>query len=105
MDGKTASHFQQCIDVKNSGDKSLKQDLSFNTTFTTLPRRFPIPVKHELLGSDWLVVGLSSWSGGTGWCATAIFFDFHLSALYPMILVTLCVILYTRQHNSSHQTN
>lgn len=46
---------------------------------------------------DWLVVGLSSWSGGTGWCGAAIFFDFYLSALYPMILVTLCMILYTRK--------
>jgi hypothetical protein len=47
--------------------------------------------------ADWLVVGLSSWNGGTGWCGAAIFFDFYLNAVYPMILVTLCVILYTRQ--------
>jgi hypothetical protein len=47
-----------------------------------------------------LVVGLSSWNGGTGWCGAAIFFDFYLNAVYPMILVTLCVILYTRQHTT-----
>ncbi|XP_023324282.1 uncharacterized protein LOC111698230 [Eurytemora carolleeae] len=46
---------------------------------------------------DWFIVGLSTWSGGDAWCATAIFFDFYLNALYPLLLITLCVILYTRK--------
>jgi len=46
---------------------------------------------------DWLVAGLTSWSGGAGWCKTAVFFDYYLNTVYPLIVIMLCIILYTRK--------
>jgi len=46
---------------------------------------------------DWLVAGLTSWPGGAGWCKTAVFFDYYLSTLYPLLVLMLCIILYTRK--------
>lgn len=46
---------------------------------------------------DWLVAGLTSWSGGAGWCKTAVFFDYYLNTVYPLLVIMLCVILYTRK--------
>jgi len=46
---------------------------------------------------DWLVAGLTSWSGGAVWCKTAVFFDYYLNTVHPLIVIMLCVILYTRK--------
>jgi len=46
---------------------------------------------------DWLVAGLTSWSGGAGWCKTAVFFDYYLNTVYPLLIIMLCIILYTRK--------
>jgi len=46
---------------------------------------------------DWVSVGLSKWNGGEIWCGTAVFFDFYLSSVYPLLLISLCLILYTRK--------
>jgi len=46
---------------------------------------------------DWLIVGLTSWPGGQIWCQTAVFFDYYLNTLHPFLILTLCLILYTRK--------
>jgi len=46
---------------------------------------------------DWLVAGLTSWPGGAGWCKTAVFFDYYLGTVYPLLVLMLCIILYTRK--------
>jgi hypothetical protein len=46
---------------------------------------------------DWLVAGLTSWPGGELWCKTAVFFDYYLNTVYPLLVLMLCVILYTRK--------
>ena len=47
---------------------------------------------------DWLVVGgLTSWPGGETWCQTAVFFDYYLNFLHPLLILMLCLILYTRK--------
>jgi len=46
---------------------------------------------------DWLVAGLTSWPGGEMWCKTAVFFDYYLATLHPLLILILCVVLYTRK--------
>ena len=46
---------------------------------------------------DWLVAGLTSWPGGEMWCKTAVFLDYYLTSLHPLLILMLCVILYTRK--------
>ena len=46
---------------------------------------------------DWLVAGLTSWPGGEIWCKTAVFLDYYLTSLHPLLILMLCVILYTRK--------
>ena len=46
---------------------------------------------------DWLVAGLTSWPGGEMWCKTAVFVDYYLTTLHPLLILMLCVVLYTRK--------
>lgn len=46
---------------------------------------------------DWLIVNLSEWSGGDAWCSIAGFFDFYLNAVYPLLLISLIIVLYSRK--------
>ena len=46
---------------------------------------------------DWLVAGLVSWPGGEIWCKTAVFFDYYLLTLHPLLLTLLAIILFTRK--------
>jgi len=46
---------------------------------------------------DWLIAGLTSWPGGEAWCSTAVFLDYYLMTLHPLLILALCVILYTRK--------
>ena len=46
---------------------------------------------------DWLVAGLTSWPGGEIWCKTAVFLDYYLSSLHPLLILMLCIILYSRK--------
>ena len=31
------------------------------------------------------------------WCKTAVFFDYYLATLHPLLILILCVVLYTRK--------
>ena len=46
---------------------------------------------------DWLVAGLVSWPGGEIWCKTAVFFDYYLLTLHPLLLSLLAIILFSRK--------
>ena len=46
---------------------------------------------------DWLLAGLTSWPGGQLWCQTAVFFDYYLNIMHPLLILMLCLILYTRK--------
>ena len=48
-------------------------------------------------GMDWVAAGMLSWPGGETWCKTAMFFDYYLTTLHPLLVLCLCVILYTRK--------
>ena len=45
----------------------------------------------------WLSFGMTSWPGGELWCKLAVFSDYFLSTLHPLLIVVLCLILYTRK--------
>ena len=45
---------------------------------------------------DWLVANFGMWSGGMGWCKAAGFLDFALAFEYPLLLLAIAFILYTR---------
>ena len=45
----------------------------------------------------WLGVGMVSWPGGEIWCKIAVFFDYYLLTLHPLLIILLCVILYSRK--------
>ena len=46
---------------------------------------------------DWFVVNMGIWGGGAIWCKVAGFLDFALAMEYPLLLISLAVILYTRR--------
>ena len=45
---------------------------------------------------DWLVANFGMWSGGMVWCKAAGFLDFALAFEYPLLLLAIAFILYTR---------
>ena len=45
---------------------------------------------------DWLVTNFGMWSGGMVWCKAAGFLDFALAFEYPLLLLAIAFILYTR---------
>ena len=47
---------------------------------------------------DWFVTNFGMWSGGMIWCKTAGFLDFALAFEYPLLLLAIAFILYTRRH-------
>ena len=47
---------------------------------------------------DWFVTNFGMWSGGMIWCKAAGFLDFALAFEYPLLLLAIAFILYTRRH-------
>ena len=45
---------------------------------------------------DWFVTNFGMWSGGMVWCKAAGFLDFALAFEYPLLLLAIAFILYTR---------
>ena len=47
---------------------------------------------------DWFVTNFGMWSGGMIWCKTAGFLEFALAFEYPLLLIAIAFILYTRRY-------
>ena len=47
---------------------------------------------------DWFVVNFGIWRSGEVFCQVAGFFDYTLATCYPLILISMGVILYTRRY-------
>ncbi len=48
---------------------------------------------------DWMVVNIGVWGGGPIWCSIAGFVDYALALEYPLLLLALAIILYTRRYD------
>ena len=46
---------------------------------------------------SWVVAGFVEFPGGDVWCKIAVFFDYYLLTVHPLLIIVLCLILYTRK--------